>query len=65
MILARHDHERFAVEVLIRRLETFCYAAHIFASDRFCGTRAARLGPLTTELSLDNTTDRSRISIYY
>src|SRR5262249_34920022 len=39
---ARYDQKGLTVKVLIRRSEVFRYAAHIFPSGRFGGTRAAR-----------------------
>jgi hypothetical protein len=40
--LARHDEERFTVEVLIGSFESFCYTAH-FLSGRFGCTLAEHI----------------------
>jgi hypothetical protein len=42
---ARYDQKSFTIEVLMRRSEAFCYAAHIFPGGCFRGTRAARCCP--------------------
>jgi len=42
--LARHNQERFTVEVLIRSFESFRHTTHRVASSCFRSTRAARCG---------------------
>jgi hypothetical protein len=39
---APYDQKSLAIKVLMRRSEALCYAAHIFPSGCFRGTRAAR-----------------------
>ena len=42
---ARYDQESLTIKVLMQRSKAFCYAAHIFPSGCFRGTRAARCCP--------------------
>jgi hypothetical protein len=42
---ARYDQKSLTIKVLMRRSKSFCYAAHIFPSSCFRGTRAARCCP--------------------
>jgi len=41
----RYDQKSLTIKVLMRRSEAFCYAAHIFPSGCFRGTRAPRCCP--------------------